>query len=192
MQDTREDSYTIRSVKLQTATWKQVMRPLNPYMLHLRALKPGFMLELGCGTGRNLGYLRGKGVGVDHYPTSVTYCQSLGYTAYTTEEFKSSPYSSERPFDSLLKSHLLEHMNHQNRLDLIKNYLHLVKPYGKVIMITPLEKGQASDQSHIELVGFEQQAALANAFRLTKMKSYSFPFMRFMGPYWIYNEFVSV
>jgi hypothetical protein len=83
-------------------------------------------------------------------------------------------------------------MDHPTRVELLQSYLHLIRPRGKVIMITPQEKGQASDPTHVELVGFEEQAALGQSFGLKLIKSYSFPFMRFMGPYWIYNEFISV
>ena len=192
MQDTKEASYTDHSIRLQTATWKSLIRPIDPYKLHLKSLNPGFMLEIGCGIGRNLSFVKGNGVGVDHNLSSIDHCQKLGFKAFAVDEFKSSKYAKNSTFDSILMSHLLEDMDHVTRVELLSTYMPYLKPNGKVIMITPQERGQASDPTHVELVGFEEQAALALAFGLKLIKSYSFPFMRFMGPYFIYNEFVSV
>jgi len=192
MQDTKDASYTSRSIRLQSASWKSFIRPFDPYKFHLRSLRPGFMLEVGCGIGRNLGFVNGNGVGIDHNQSSVDHCRKLGFQAFSGEEFMTSKFASPGTFDSILLSHILEHMDHVARVELLKTYLPLLKPRGKVILITPQEKGQASDPTHIEMVGFEEQAALGQAFELKMLKSYSFPFLRFMGKYFIYNEFVSI
>lgn len=192
MQDTKDDSYTSRSIRLQSANWKSFVRPFDPYKFHLRSLRPGFMLEVGCGIGRNLGYVNGNGVGIDHNQSSVDHCRKLGFQSLNVEDFKTSKYAKAAMFDSILLSHILEHMDHVARVELLKTYLPLLKPSGKVILITPQEKGQASDPTHIEMVGFVEQDALGQAFELKKVKSYSFPFLRFMGEYFIYNEFVSI
>ena len=59
-------------------------------------------------------------------------------------------------------------------------------------MIKSQVKGQTTDSTHVELVKFLEQVAHPLTFGLKPIKSYSYPFMRFMGPYFIYNEFVSV
>jgi SAM-dependent methyltransferase len=150
------------------------------------------MLEVGCGIGRNLRFVNGNGVGIDHNQSSIDHCRSLGFQALSVDEFKTSKFAKPATFDSILLSHILEHMDHGARIDLLKTYLPFLKPEGKVILITPQEKGQASDPTHIELVGFHEQAALAQTFGLKEVRSYSFPFARFMGEYFIYNEFVSI
>lgn len=192
MQDTTEPSCTSRSIRLQGAAWKQLLRPIDPYKLHLRSLNPGFMLEIGCGVGRNLGFTYGNCVGVDHNLSSIAHCRDMGFKAFTTTEFPTSKFARGAQFDSLLMSRLLEHMDHPTRVYLLKTYLPRLKIGGKVIMITPQERGQASDPTHVELVGFKEQSALGDSCGLKPLKSYSFPFMRFMGPYFIYNEFISV
>ena len=59
-----------------------------PYRLHVRSLRMGRALEVGCGIGRNLAHLPAGSVGVDHNPFSVQTCRSLGFEAYTDEEIR--------------------------------------------------------------------------------------------------------
>src|SRR5687768_11064125 len=103
--DTRDRQYTERLIKLQGTWWKR-LGPQALYGWNLRRLKPGFMLDIGCGIGRNLLHVKGYGVGIDHNAYSVEHARTMGLTAYTTEDFKVSPDDQPARFDSLLMSHV--------------------------------------------------------------------------------------
>jgi 2-polyprenyl-3-methyl-5-hydroxy-6-metoxy-1,4-benzoquinol methylase len=182
--------YTDRLQRVTGARWKQVLDVQRPYRWNIRRLNLGRTLDVGCGLGRNLAHLGGNGVGVDHNPTSIAVARAQGLEAYTTEEF----FSTERgaTFDSMLAAHLLEHMPEDDARKVIESYLPCVKPGGTAVFITPQERGYASDATHVRFVGFAEAASMCRDLGMTVIKQYSFPFPRFMGKIFTYNEFVTV
>ena len=163
-----------------------------PYRWNLRRLVPGFTLDLGCGIGRNLEHLQGNGVGVDHNATCVAEARHRGFRAFTPEEFSRSEYAQAGRFDSLLAAHVLEHMTHTDAIELLRRYLRYVRPGGKVILVTPQERGYASDATHVEFVDFDTLGRFAAELDLVMLRRASFPFPRRMGRIFTYNEFVVV
>ena len=107
---TKDAEYTRRLLREQGSRWKQLLDVQAPYRWNLRRLRPGSTLEVGCGVGRNLSHVRGAGVGIDHNPYSVDACRRAGFVAFTPEEFRRSPHYAPGRFDSLLLSHVAEHM----------------------------------------------------------------------------------
>jgi SAM-dependent methyltransferase len=184
--------YADRQVGLQSVWWKRVLPVQAPYRFNLRRLDLGHTLELGCGIGRNLKHLRGDAVGVDHNRHAVAAARAAGLTAFTSEEFATSGYALPGAFDSLLTAHVIEHMNRDAAAALLRGYLEYVRPGGKVVVITPQERGFRSDPTHVEFFDFEQLIALARTLELTIDRSYSFPFPRWVGSLFVYNEFVLV
>jgi hypothetical protein len=61
-----------------------------------------------------------------------------------------------------------------------------------MILITPQERGFASDPTHVEFVDFAALREVTVAIELRPLRSFSFPFPRALGRLFIYNEFVSV
>jgi len=61
-----------------------------------------------------------------------------------------------------------------------------------VVLITPQEAGYRSDATHVEFCDLQALAALTGGLGLVSDKSYSFPFPRFVGTVFKYNEFVSI
>ena len=107
----------------------------------------------------------------------------------------SSPTSADgvpESFDSLLIAHVLEHMDRADDVQLIRDYLPYLKPGGQVCFITPQERGYASDATHVQFVDFEGSSSMAEEAGLTVEKAYSFPFPRWAGKPFIYNEFIVV
>ena len=149
-QSTQDKQYTERLLKKESVWWKQILDVQAPYRWNLRRLKPGFTLETGCGIGRNLKHLNGNGVGVDHSSHSISISRLRGMNAFTTEEFKVSSFNRKEIFDSILCSHVLEHMTIDEAVLLLKGYLYLLKPGGIVILITPQEAGYRADSTHAE------------------------------------------
>lgn len=189
---TQGEDYTRRLQRLGGARWKQVLDVQAPYRWNLRRLGLGRTLDVGCGLGRNLGNLGPGAVGVDHNPTSVAHARAAGFEAYTVEEFLASEHARPGAFDSLLAAHLLEHLPAEEALEVLGSYLPYVRPGGTVVLITPQERGYASDATHVRFVGYAEAAEAARALGLTVARQYSFPFPRALGRLFTYNEFVSV
>lgn len=183
--------YTERLLAKQTAWWKRALHVQAPYRWNLRRLDLGFTLDVGCGIGRNLVHL-GGGVGVDHNRDSVSVVRARGYEAYTPEEFRASTWSRGRQFDSILFAHVLEHMGREAGVLLMRHYLPYLKRGGKVCVITPQERGFRSDPTHEFFVDFTGIRDVFAQCGLTPLKQFSFPFPRWAGKAFVYNEFVAV
>jgi SAM-dependent methyltransferase len=179
-------------LKSRDAPWKRLLDVQAPYRWNLRRVEPGFVLDIGCGLGRNLGHLGGHGVGVDGNPDCVEAAKTAGFTAFGAEDFHQSPYAQPGRFDSMLVSHVLEHMTFDQAAALLEGYLPYLKPGGQVILITPQEWGYRSDNTHVHFMDTAELRRLAERLALTPARSYSFPFPRWVGPLFRYNEFVLV
>lgn len=190
--NTKNSDYAQRLVKLQTAKWKKWLNVQAPYRWNLQQIKMGFTFDIGCGIGRNLINLDGYGVGIDHNLDSVKICQSRGLHSFTTENFNNSSWNVPESFDSILLSHVAEHMTYAENIDLISQYIYLLKPEGKLVIITPQEVGYRSDSSHVEFINFTKVARIYKTINFQIIKQYSFPFPRILGHLFIYNEFISV
>lgn len=190
--DTKAKAYADRLVQLQHVTWKQRLRALNPYRIHLRKICKGSVLEVGCGIGRVLDFLDQSAVGVDHNEDAIKLCRLKGFNAFTTEDFFAQKENYLKTFDILLTSHVMEHMSLEEGKALLKNYLPFLKQSALIILITPQEKGFDSDSSHVAFIDFEKQKELLESVGFKRRAFYSFPFPRFLGTSFIYNEFVSI
>ncbi len=190
--DTSSEAYADRLRTRGSAWWKRLLRVQAIYRWNLRRLKPGFTLDVGCGIGRNLDHLDGNGVGVDHNPTAVVEAQRRGFTAFTPQEFAVSPQAKEGRFDSILLAHVVEHMTSGEAVELVGRYLPFVAPSGTAIFICPQESGFRSDSTHVEFADFESLRRLCEDVGLRATKTYSFPFPRFVGRFFRYNESVVV
>ena len=189
---TTEKEYTDRLIKLQNTWWKKFFNVQLPYKWNLNRINPGFTLEIGCGLGRNLAHLRGNGVGIDHNNHSVEFAKNIGLDAFTVKGFYQSNFSIGTQFDSLLLSHVAEHMTLSKVKEIILQYKRHLKPNGQLILITPQERGFNSDNSHIEFMDFDKLNMVGNMCGFSQRKAFSFPLPRFMGKLFIYNEFVYI
>lgn len=189
---TAGDEYAERLVDLQTVWWKRVLPVQAPYRWNLRRLKPGFTLDIGCGLGRNLAHLSGHGVGIDHNPALVAAARSRGLTAFTVDEFAGTEFARPGRFDTLLAAHLVEHMPRAEATETLRAYLPYLREGGRLIVITPQERGFAADATHIEFAGFDEVRQVCDALGLEVTRAYSFPFPRRFGKTFVYNEFVTV
>jgi SAM-dependent methyltransferase len=188
--DIRDAQYTQRLVALQQVWWKRLLDVQAPYRWNLRHLVPGFTLEVGCGIGRNLANLRGNGVGVDLNDAAVAVARRRGFLAFTTDAFRATQYARPGTFDSLLLSHVLEHMRHEESFTLLTSYVEFVRPGGQLIVETPQERGYRSDASHVHFIDFDAIRSLFDRVGATVERQRSFPLPRAFGRFFIYNEFI--
>ncbi len=191
--ETAGADYAERLQRLQGARWKQLLDVQRPYRWNLQRLELGRVLDVGCGIGRMLRAFGPDSVGVDHNADAIALARQQGYTAYTTQEFLSDPsLAVPESFDSILMAHLLEHLDAGMAEQIVRDYLPLVRPGGRLVAITPQEVGYRSDATHVRFVGFEEVRQITDRLGLTVEKTYSFPFPRPVGKAFIYNEFVTV
>jgi len=185
--------YTKDLARLQTARWKRLLHVQAPYRWNLRRLEPGFMLEVGCGVGRCLDFVGGNGVGVDTNAWSVEMCRERGFVAFTPEQFQHSEWARFGTFDSLLLAHVAEHMTRDEVVELIRSYLGYLTPLGRIILFTPQERGFAwQSDVHVEFMDFSKLESILSELGSCVERRYSFPFPRFLGRLFVYNEFVMV
>jgi len=189
---TKDYSYTDSLKTKSSVWWKSLLNVQYPYKKHLQYLKPGFVLDIGCGIGRNLLHLNGHGVGIDHNEHSVATALSKGLKAFTPNIFLNSTYNKPALFDSILFAHIFEHLNKKDACELLQTYLPLLKKEGKIIIITPQEKGFKSDCTHVQFADYAYIEQILLEQQIPIYKKYSFPFPRFAGRFFTYNEFVVI
>ncbi len=190
--DTKDAVYTRYLIAKGDVWWKRIIDVQAPYRWNLRRLKPGYTLEIGCGTGRNLEHLHGNAVGIDHNLDSVVFARNRGFTALLPEEFSISAYNQPERFDSLLMAHVAEHMTLPEAMALISTYMPNIKRNGQLILITPQEAGFKSDPTHVEFMDFNKLQRIHHELGLAPKQEYSFPFPRYVGRVFTYNEFIVV
>ena len=163
-----------------------------PYQLHLRSLRLGKTLDIGCGAGRNLAHLPEGSIGLDHNSQMVHSCVAQGLKALTVEAWEDTKNQFLAHFDTLLFSHVAEHMRSSEFGDLLMETLPHLKPGGRIVTICPQESGYRRDKTHIEFMDFEAIQKVFSQTGVSLKKQYSFPFPRMIGTLFPYNEFVSL
>jgi 2-polyprenyl-3-methyl-5-hydroxy-6-metoxy-1,4-benzoquinol methylase len=190
---TRSEEYAQRLIRLQTAWWKRWLDVQAPFRWNLVRLDPGFTLDIGCGIGRNLAHLSGRGVGVDTNAHCVDAAKARGLTAFTPEEFRrSEEFNRPGRFDSVLFAHVAEHMTEAEAFALLQEYENLIRTDGRLILIAPQEAGFRSDATHVEFMDFERLSRISDRLGFQPERAFSFPFPRPLGRLFTYNEFVVV
>jgi 2-polyprenyl-3-methyl-5-hydroxy-6-metoxy-1,4-benzoquinol methylase len=110
---------------------------LNLATMYLANIKPGSLLEVGCGNGAFLARMRSRGwqvQGVEVDPTAAKIAEeTFGVHVYVgTLEKANYPNAS---FDALTMNHVIEHVS--DPIGLLKGCHRVLKPEGKLIMVTP-------------------------------------------------------
>ena len=123
---------------------------------------------------------------------SVAIARGRGLRAWTTDEWPGCPDAIPASYDTLLLAHVLEHLAEEAVDALLASYFGYLKPAAKLILICPQERGFASDASHVRWVDWPVLDRTARSIGFEPVRAYSFPFPRFVGRYFAYNEFVLV
>jgi SAM-dependent methyltransferase len=190
---TSSQQYAERLIALQTASWKRWIGAQTLFRWNLLRLDPGFTLDVGCGIGRNLLHLGRRGVGVDTNEHCVRAARARGLVAFTPAEFfERTEYNRPERFDTILLSHVAEHMTEDEVIGLLQLYDPLLRRGGRAILISPQEAGFRSDPTHVELMDFDRLSRISTRLGFVVERTYSFPFPRWAGRVFTYNEFVVV
>ena len=106
-------------------------------LMCLDGVKPGKLLDVGCGNGVRLARLRSLGwnvVGQDIDPQAVTYAhQTLGLEVYLGD-LKDIGFP-EMSFDAITLNHVIEHA--YDPVALLKECRRLLKAGGQLVLVTP-------------------------------------------------------
>lgn len=180
--------YAERLARLSGRRWKRFVP--NPYRWHIRRRCVGRVLDVGCGIGRCLAFLDGRGVGVDPNVAAIARARGRGLEAYTPQELGALPELTG--FDTLLCSHVLEHLDRETAVDLLRTWLPRIRRGGRVVLICPQARGQASDATHVRLMDPVALTELANAVGIRIERIRSFPLPPAVGRWWVHNETVLV
>ena len=188
---TQSEAYTNRLTALSGRFISRLVGG-QPYRWKIRRIANGNVLEVGCGIGRNLNFLGSRAVGVDHNLMSIKVCRERGFTAYTPDEFLALPDTANRKFDTLLFSHVIEHLTFADARALLHTYVKHLSPGGKLIMICPQKRGFASDSTHVTYFDLDTLAQLAASIHCSELSRKSFPFPAVFGRWFTYNEWVHI
>jgi SAM-dependent methyltransferase len=189
--DTRGAAYAERLERSHHG-WRRLFDVQRPYRWNVRRLGLGFVLDVGCGVGRNLAHLGGQGVGVDHSAESIARARARGLAAFTPDEFAASEHARPGRFDGLLVAHVVEHMTFAEATALVTRYLPFVRPGGRAVFIVPQRAGFRSDATHVEFFDGAALRRLATGLGLAVARCYSFPFPALAGGVFPHNETVLV
>jgi SAM-dependent methyltransferase len=189
MPGTAGDDYAQRLQERESAWWKRLLDVQAPYRWNLRRQRLGRTLDVGCGIGRNLATLDPGSIGVDHNKASVRVARSRGYVALDLDEWVASDQRVEGTFDALLLAHVVEHMTHDEAVEVVRSYLPYLRSGGVVYFICPQERGYASDPTHVTFTDGNALMALSRELGLEPEPWRSFPFPRWTGKAFLYNEF---
>jgi len=188
---TQSEAYTNRLTALSGRFISRLVGG-QPYRWKIRRIANGNVLEVGCGIGRNLNFLGSRAVGVDHNLMSIKVCRDRGFTAYTPDEFFALPDIASKKFDTILFSHVIEHLTLADARALLHTYVEHLAPSGSLIIICPQKCGFASDSTHVTYFDLDSLAQLAASVQCSEFSRESFPFPAFLGRWFTYNEWVHI
>lgn len=151
--DSQAPNSTSSSNSIQTpSSWKEILRRLYQMLLDLTPLAgwrsltenlgiedevPGRLLEIGCGSADRLKLMQNKGwtvLGQDIDPNACIKAEKKhGLTVYN-QPVSELPIEKSS-MDVVVLSHVIEHLHEPKKM--VEQALQLVKPGGKLILITP-------------------------------------------------------
>ncbi len=135
--DTSGEDYARRLQGAQEVRWKKALHVQAPYQWNLRRQRLGRTLDVGCGIGRNLGTLGPGSVGVDHNAAAVEVARGRGLVALTVEEWECSDLRRPESFDGMLLAHVIEHVDADAGVALLRDYLPYLRPGGQGLLRLP-------------------------------------------------------
>jgi len=140
-------SYKYGYFSTPTSAWKKVLGMLLYFhpgrradldfsVMYLPAKPNGNLLEIGSGSGQMLKFLQDLGwhvEGVDFDAAAVENAKAKGVQV-NLDTLESQKYPKDY-FDVIIMSHLIEHVH--DPLQLLCESYRILKPYGRVVIVTP-------------------------------------------------------
>lgn len=162
-----------------------------PYRHIARKICKGKVLDIGCGAGRYLSFLRPNATGIDHNFQMVEFVRKKGFKAYLPDEFFSSEVS-ETKYKTLLFSHIFEHMLLSDGQRLLQEYLPYLQTNGTIVIIVPQGLAYNSDYTHICPYDDRKIEKLIRGTGIRLASSFTFPFPAIIGKILPYNDAIYI
>ena len=183
MESTNSNEYTKYYLK-KFNIWYRRLFPIDiPFKFIAKACCKGKILDIGCGPGRYLAFFKDKAIGVDHNRDFIEYTRNRGFKTYLTEDFFKA--NIQEKFDTLLFSHILEHMNFQEGIKLIKRYLPYLKNQGRIVIIVPHGYCYNNDPTHVLYYDKKKIEELAYCLNYKLIKNFYHPFPDYLSKWFI-------
>jgi SAM-dependent methyltransferase len=150
--------------------WIRRILFINPIVRQFK----GYVLDIGCGPGVYLEMYSGPSLGVDAHPNNIRICSNKGINAIESD---ANNYVQENSFDTVLLSHILEHLDFPETV--IENAYRNVKPSGQLIIIVPCREGFVAgltpEIGHKKFITENDIDSYMKKFHCKKIKSVCFP-----------------
>jgi SAM-dependent methyltransferase len=101
---------------------------------------PGTVLEIGCGRGAMLTLLKDAGIpsyGLDSSEVSVTYCREKDLNVVQGDALQHLKTLETASLGGIFCAHMIEHLEPNNVIELIREAHRVIKTGGTFIIITP-------------------------------------------------------
>ena len=156
---------------------------IDQYVLPLNIPKNGKILDLGCGPGYFLNYMKEKGytdlTGVSLSPEDVRMCEEKGHTVkkYDMSFLPQKDGYYDESVDFIFLRHSLEHSPYP--IFSLMEYNRVLKQFGKMYIEVPApdcERKHEWNLNHYSIMGTEQLAALLvrTGFNIDKFETLEF------------------
>lgn len=143
------------------------------------------ILDIGCGLGQTLGYLKNKGFsnlfGIDINDESIDICRKNGLSVEKINDTREFALKAGRKFDRIIMSHVLEHIRKEDMIDtLIHIKKYLLKEGGVFLLMVP--NAQSYTGSYWRYEDFTHNILFTSGSCIYVLRSAGFTDIQFIDP----------
>jgi SAM-dependent methyltransferase len=143
----------------------------------LRQFGPGSIVDLGCGTGEFLKYLKLKNrsfSGSDNNPHLVGLCKKMGFDVVLDDVTKLENVPSQ--MENAVIDNVLEHLDKDQINSFFSEAKKKMKAGGTLVVIVPGERGYTYDPTHKTFVNPEIINEMCSVYGLKLVRKFRHPF----------------
>ncbi|MDI1355625.1 MAG: class I SAM-dependent methyltransferase [bacterium] len=149
----------------------------------LRQFSKGHIVDLGCGTGEFLRYLKIKNrsfSGIDNNPHLVEKCVKMGFDVVMDDVTQLN--NVKAPIDNAVIDNVLEHLEVSQTDSFFKALKAKMNKGGTLVVVVPDKKGYRYDPTHKTFVNKALMQQMCDKYQLNLHSNFLHPFnWKFMG-----------
>ncbi len=122
---------------------EELQRKIQTKFIRFFRSLPGKVLEIGCSRGVVLSLMKEEGIeayGIDLSETAIEYCVSKGLDAHHSDVLSHLHQVPDMSLGGIFCAHVIEHLSPNDVIELINQAFRVLKPGGKLLLITPNAK----------------------------------------------------